>query len=120
MRSLLFALALAAILSVTSLLAVLFRVSPLTAPSQALLAFFGSIFLSVASVGTLLFYGFWKIVPLKLWDEGKILSIALRQGIFLACALVLLILFHLLSILTWWIGILIVMIFVIVELALHS
>lgn len=118
MNTLLYSIIVAAMLSVTSLIAVLLRVSPLSAPAQALPAFFASVFLSVATSMTVLFYYLWKWFPLHAWDEGKILGISLRQGIFLGLATVILILFHLFGILTWWIGILIYLVFVLIELAL--
>lgn len=119
MTTLLSSIIIAALFSVTSLIAVLLRVSPLTSPGQALTAFFGSVFLSIASVGTLLFYATWKWFPLHAWDEGKILSVALRQGLFLATATTLLILLHLLGILTLWIGIALYAVFLLIELALQ-
>ncbi len=119
MTSLLFSIIAAALLSMTSLIVVVLRVSPLTSPGQALPAFFLSIFLSVASVFTILLYLLWKWFPVHAWDEGKILSIAIRQGIFLGLGTIILILFHLLGVLTWWIGVLIYMVFLLIELALQ-
>jgi hypothetical protein len=119
MTSLLFSIIVAALLSITSFIAVVFRVSPLTSPGQALTAFFASIFLSVASVATLLLFVLWKWFPIHAWDEGKILSISLRQGIFLGAATTILVLFHLLGLLTWWIVILIYLVFLLIELALQ-
>lgn len=119
MNNLLFGISLSALLSVTSLLIVLFRVSPLSAPAQAVPAFFVSMFLSISSVSTLLLLAFWKYVPVHSWDDGKVLSIALRQGIFIGIASILLLLFHVLGLLTWWIGLLIYGVFILVELALE-
>lgn len=119
MTTLFYSIIVAALLSVTSLAAVLLRVSPLTSPGQALPAFFASVFLSVTSIMTLLLYALWKWFPLHAWDEGKILSIALRQGIFIGLAAVLVLLFHLLGILTWWIAVLIILVFVLIEAALQ-
>ncbi len=119
MNGLLFSVALAAVLSLTSLLTVLLRVSPLTAPIQALPTFFISLFLGVTSVAALIFYVLWRFVPLQTWDDGTRLRISLRQGTFLGIATILLILFHMLGILTWWVGITIYAIFVLVEIALH-
>ena len=119
MTSLLFSVVLAGILSLTSLLSVLLRFSPLTSPNQALVTFFLSIFLGNTSVGCLLFYGLWKILPVHTWDDGTALRISLRQGFFLAIATTLLILFHLLGILTWWAGVTIYLIFLLIEIALH-
>ena len=119
MSTLLYSIAVAALLSITSLIAVVLRVSPLTSPFQALPAFFASTFLSIATIGTLLFYLLWKHFPIHAWNEGKILGTAFRQGIFLALTVVLLLLFFVLGILTWWIGILICLIFLLIELALQ-
>ncbi len=119
MPSLLYAIIAAALLSGTSLLAILLRVSPLTAPAQALPAFFASVFLTVATLGALGFFAFWKFTPLRAWSDGKIIGVAVRQGIFLALAVTAILLFHLLSILTWWVGGLLVAAFVLVEMALE-
>ncbi|MFH0770142.1 MAG: hypothetical protein V1926_02065 [Candidatus Peregrinibacteria bacterium] len=119
MNSLLFALSLAALFSTTSLLVVLWRVSPLLSPWQALPAFFVSLFLSVSSVGALLFLALWKMLPIHTWDTGKMLSSALRQGIFLALAVTILVVFLLLELLNWWIAMLIISVFVLIELALE-
>lgn len=120
MTSLLFGLSLASLLSITSLVIILLRVSPLTAPTQAIPAFFLSLFLSVGTVGSLLFLALWKWLPTHSWDAGKVMSIALRQGIFLALAVVILVLFHLWELLTWWIAILIFLVFGLIELALDQ
>lgn len=120
MTSLLFGIILSALLSTTSLLAVLFRVSPLSAPAQALPAFFASLFLSMSSIGALLFYALWRTVPFHTWDTGKILSVSLREGVFLGLGSVFLLVFHLLGLLTWWIAVLIYTVFLLIELALNS
>ena len=120
MTNLLYSIIVAALLSTTSLLAILFRVSPLSLPSQAVTAFFVSLFLTVSSIATLLFAAFWKWFPVHAWDEGKTLSVSLRQGLFLGAAVSILLAFHLLSLLTWWIAILILLVFILVEAALHS
>lgn len=119
MTSLLFGIILSALLSTTSLLVVLFHVSPLTSPDQALPAFFVSVFLSISSIASLCFYGLWRIIPIHAWDTGKLLSISVRQGILLALATVIALLFHLLGLLTWWNSIMIYAVFVFFELALN-
>ena len=118
MNSLVFGISLAALFSTTSLLIVLFRVSPLLAPAQAILAFFLSIFMSVTTVSTLLFIGIWRKIPGHTLDTGRLTSISLREGIFLGTATAILLLFHLLQLLTWWIAILIYGVFLLVEMAL--
>ena len=119
MNSLLFGISLSALFSVTSFLIVLIRVSPLTAPAQAVPAFFISLFMSVSTVGALALYNLWKFVPIHTWDMGKLLSISLRQGALLGLAVVVILLFHLLSLLNWWIALMILGVFVLVELALE-
>lgn len=118
MNSLLFGISLSALLSSTSLLIVLMRVSPLTAPKQALPAFFISVFLAVTSVSILAFFAFWKRWPHHHWDTGKLMNISLRQGIFMGVGTVIVLLFHLLELLNWWIALLIYAVFVLIELAL--
>ncbi|MDD3896996.1 MAG: hypothetical protein PHU04_04135 [Candidatus Peribacteraceae bacterium] len=118
MTSLVFGIALSALLSVTSLLIVLLRVSPLTAPVPALTSFFLSVFLSTISVSLLLLLWAWKRVPHHTWDTGKIMSVSLREAIFLGLATVFLLLFHLFGLLTWWIALMIFGVFALVEMAL--
>jgi hypothetical protein len=119
MTSLFFSIVAAALLSITSLLVVLLRVSPLTSPAPALVAFFASVFLSVVTSSTLILFFVWKWFPLHAWNEGKILGIALRQGTFLGLGTVIAIVFLLLGLLTWWSLILIFVVFVLIELALQ-
>jgi hypothetical protein len=118
MTSLLFGTVIAALLSATSLLTVLFRVSPITSPLQAVPAFIFSVFMTITTCGTLLLYALWKTIPTHDWDEGRVLSISLRQGIFIALASSLVMTFHILGLLNWWITILIYAVFVLIELAL--
>ena len=119
MTSLLFGIIISALLSTTSLIAILFRVSPLTSPNQAIPAFFASVLLSVSSVGILLFYLLWKVLPVHAWDAGKMLSVSVRQGILLGIATTVMILFHLLGLLNWAVGILIYGVFILVEIAMN-
>jgi len=118
MNSIIFGVSLAALLSTTSLLIVLFRISPLLAPEQAIPAFFISVLLSVSSTGALIFMLIWKYVPHHDWDLGKLTTISLRQGIFLGSATGIVLLFHILGLLNWWIALLIFSVFVLVELAM--
>jgi hypothetical protein len=120
MTSLLFSIILAALLSTSSLLVVLFRVSPLTAPAQALPAFFLSLFLSISTIMALVFAAAWKWALPQHWNAGKLLSISLREGLFLGMIAVILIGLLLLNLLNWWIAIMVVAVFVLLEAALHS
>lgn len=119
MTSLLFGIILSALLSTTSLLAILLRVSPLSAPVQAIPAFFASVLLSVSSVGALLLYAFWTLLPFHGWDTGRILSVSLRQGIFIGIIAVVLLFLLVMGLLTWWVAVGVVLVFALVETALH-
>lgn len=120
MTSILARIAIAALLSLTSLIVIVFRVSPLSAPGLAVPFFFLTLFLTVATFGTLIFYVVWSRLSMEGMDAGRKLSISLREGLMLAGATVLLFLFLLLGILTWWIGLLIYLIFFLIEMALLS
>ena len=120
MTSLIFGLSIAALLSGTSLVIILLRVSPLTAPAQAVPSFFLSLFLTVGIASSLLLMFVWRMIPVHTWDTGRIVSVSLRQGLFLALITVILVGFHLLELLTWWIAIFIILVFVLIELALQQ
>jgi hypothetical protein len=59
-------------------------------------------------------------VPLHSWDVGKLLGISVRQGILLGLGTTIILLFHLLGLLTWWIALLIYAVFVLLEMALNA
>ncbi len=120
MTPLLLRIAAAAFFSLASLIVVLFRVSPLVSPGLAIPFFCLTTFLAVASVSTLLCYGMWSLLPIEGMDSGHKMSVSLREGFFLAAATIFLIVFQILGILTWWIGGLIYLVFVLIEVALHS
>ncbi len=120
MTPLLLRIAAAAFFSLASLIVVLFRISPLVSPGLAIPFFFLTTFLAVASISTLLCYGMWSMLPIEGMDSGRRMSVSLREGFFLAIATIFLIVFQILGILTWWIGGLIYLVFVLVEVALHS
>lgn len=117
---LLLRIAAAAFLSLSSLLVILFRVSPLTSPGLAVPFFFLTLFLSVSCVATLFFYVLWGNLSVEGMDAGRKISISLREGLFLAAGTVLLFVFQIFGILTWWIAGLIYLVFLLVEVALHS
>ena len=103
-----------------SLMIVLWRVSPLLAPKQAIPAFFGSVFLSVTTVSMLLLILLWQRVPHHTWDTARIVSVSMRQAIFLGIGTLIVLLFHIFGLLTWWIALMIYGVFVLVELALQQ
>ncbi len=120
MLSILLRIGAAALLSIASLLVVLLRVSPLSSPGLALPLLFITLFLSTSSVSTLGAFAAWGSVSIEGMDAGKKITVSLREGIFIGCATLLLLLFQILGILTWWVGALIYMVFFLVELAMHS
>ncbi len=119
-NSLLFRITLSGILSIGALLVILFRVSPLLSPTIALPFFFATLFLAITSVTTLICYGVWGFIPIEGLDMGRKLTISLREGIFFGIATLCLVLFHILGILTWWVGALIYAVFMFVEMALQA
>ena len=120
MPSLLLTLFIASLISIVSFLTVIFRISPLLTPHQAIPAFLVSLFLTSSSTGTLLLSLLWKSLPIHSWDEGRLLSISLRQGLLLASAISIAAAFQILQLLTWWSAILILLVFLLIELALHA
>ncbi|MDD5055676.1 MAG: hypothetical protein PHZ00_05420 [Candidatus Peribacteraceae bacterium] len=120
MTLILLRIATAGILAILSLMIILFRVSPFSASSVALPFFFLTLFLAIASFGSLIAFSVWSRLPVEGMDVGKKLSVSLREGIFLSVASVLLVLLQILDVYTWWIGVLVYLIFVLVEGALHS
>lgn len=120
MISILARIAVAALLSLTSLIVILLRVSPLTTPGIAVPFFFLTVFLSAASLTTLVCYAIWSRLSVEGMDAGRKLSVSLREGLFIGTATVLTFLFLILGILTWWIGVLIFLVFLLVEMALLS
>jgi hypothetical protein len=120
MTTLLLKVAIGAVLALLSLVVILFRVSPLTAPGIAIPFFLLTLFLTVAGFGTLLCYFLWRALDVEGMDAGKRMSVSLREGMFLGVATVLVFSFLMLEIFTWWIGILIYAVFILIEMALHS
>ena len=119
LNSLLFALTVGSLLSSVSLLIVLFRVSPLTAERPAVVSLFATLVLSICTLGSLALFYMWKRIPHHNWDDGKILSVSFRQSLFAATTVSTILTFHLSGILNWWIALMIVGVFVLIEAALH-
>jgi len=108
---------LALLLGASSLLLVVYRVSPLTAPEFALPFFFLSILVLTSAFGALVFSltkSFLAHQPLR---SRAFINSSLRQGIFLGVATCIVLFLHLLHILNWWIAALIYAVFVLVEMA---
>ena len=108
---------LAFLLGVLSLLLVLYRVSPLTAPEFALPFFFLSILTLTSALAALILSltkSFLAHQPLR---SRVFISSSLRQGIFLGIATCIVLFLHLLHILNWWIAGLVYAVFILIELA---
>lgn len=120
MLTLLLRIATAGFLSLSSLLVILFRLSPLVSPAIAVPSFFLTLFVTVSSFSTLTFFMLWHRLDIEGMDVGGMMNIALREGIFIGLMIILYCVLQLLSVLTWWIALLILLVFFCVELALHS
>lgn len=120
MMSFVIKIAASALFSLSSLLIILFRVSPLSSPLLAVPFFFLSLFLTVASIGSLAFFLLWSRLSIEGMDIGKKVSVSLREGMFLATSTTLVVAFLTLGILTWWIAVLLYLVFLLTEVALHS
>ncbi len=119
MPSPLFGIALSALLSSTSLLVVLFRVSPISSPLYALPSFFISLLLSMSSVGALIAFTVWKFVTIHTWDFGQMIAISIRQGILFGIAACLIALLFVLNMFTWWLALIVLAMVTVTEVALH-
>lgn len=120
MSSLLLSIATAGFLALSSLLVIIFRVSPLSAPAIAIPGVFMTLWLAVACFCTLLSYALWSRLSVEGMDLGRTMTVALREGSFVAMTAVVMLLFQILGILTWWIALLIAAVFLLVEMALLS
>lgn len=104
----------------SSLLVILFRVSPLEAPLLALPGLLVTTWLSVACLGSLVAYAIWARLSVEGMDTGKRVSASLREGACLASVAAILIGFLMMGILTWWIALLVALVFLLVEMAILS
>jgi hypothetical protein len=107
--------AVASILSFLSLYLVLTKIDPFTDESLALGLYFISLFLAVSSVLTLLGY-FFRILFYREELFLNHFNVSLRQGIILGFCIVAIMGFQILRTLTWWNGLIIVLMCFLVEL----
>ncbi len=121
-------ISIALVLSLSSLLVVILRVSPLTAPQYAIPFLILSVFIAVTSFLTLVLFSIRRFLIKRLVKESekqrphvlarKLINSSLRQGIFFAIATCVVIFMWLMGIVNWWIAVLIYMVFVLVEMAI--
>lgn len=93
---------------------VIHKLSPYTSPVPALTLFYTSLF--IALTATFALFGFY----LRVWlNKNEIyhqhINIALRQGVLLSIIMCTGLLFQRLRVLTWWDGLLLVLIMILVE-----
>ncbi len=120
MKTLLVRIGIAALLSTTSFVVILFRVSPLASPTIAVPAFFLTLFLALSSIASLIFYAVWTSVKPEGMDAGRRMSVALREALFLASASCIVLLLQIAGVAVWWIIVLTYAVFILVEVALLS
>lgn len=104
----------AAFLSWTSLIIVLFKLNPMESPGLALGLFFMTLFLAFMSTFSIVGFYF------RLWlNHNEIyyqhINISLRQGILLSALSVVAIAFQLVRVLTWWTGFLLIFAVLLIE-----
>ena len=90
------------------------KLSPFTSPQLALSLFYASLFVALTGTLTLVFY------YLRAWlNKGEIynahLNISLRQGMLLSAMISIAIGFQRLKVLTWWDGLLLLAIVLLIE-----
>jgi len=118
MSNTLLSLASASLLSLSSLLVVLVRMSPLLDPAYALFFLFLTLFFSVGTVASSFLITF-QVCLLKT-DAQEVLRPSLRRGFLFALLTCVLLFLHLLHVLTWWIAGLVYLVLILVELAVED
>ena len=104
----------ATVLSWASLVLVLNKLSPFTQPLFSLTAFYLSLTLALSGLFSVIFYGLRRWVNLSEIRNAHLTS-SLRQGTLIALLLVIGLGFQRLRILTWWDGLLILAIVLMIE-----
>ncbi len=97
-----------------SWLMVVYKLSPFSQPTLALSLFYSSLFLALAGSFALLFYA------LRTWANKREiynvhLNISLRQGILISAMIIVGLGFQRLRVLTWWDGLLLLAIVLLIE-----
>jgi len=108
------AILIATVFGWASWIVVLIKLSPFTAPQLALSLFYTSLFVALAGTFALIIY------YLRAWlNKGEIfnshLNTALRQGVLLSTMISIGIAFQRLKVLTWWDGLLLLAIVLLIE-----
>lgn len=98
---------------------VVYKLSPFTQPALSLSLFYSSLFIAFAGTFTLLFYF------MRLWAGRKEISnihlnTSVRQGILLSLMIVVALGFQRLRVLTWWDGMLLLAVVLLIEFYFNS
>ncbi len=109
-----YAILVATFISWTSFILVIFKLSPFSQPALSLGLFYSSLFLAITGTFTLIFY-FLRLWARKTEIHNSHLNTSLRQGILLSLMLVVGLGFQRLRILTWWDGLLLLAIILLLE-----
>lgn len=100
-------------------LAIIFLLDPLQAGILGYVLFFLALFLAVSSSTSLIGYLVRRLVAPTIFSAYTV-RIALRQGLWLSSFLNLLLLLNLTELYRWWLGIILIIIFVSIELVFLS
>jgi hypothetical protein len=108
------AILIATFLSWASWFVVLYKLSPFSQPVLALSLFYASLFIALAGTFALIFY-FLRVWANKKEIYNVHLNTSLRQGVLLSAMIIIGLAFQRLRVLTWWDGILLLAIVLLVE-----
>lgn len=109
------AILIASIFSWASFLVVIYKLAPFSNQVFSLSAFYASLFVALSATFTLIFY-FLRVWTSKTELYNTQLNASLRQGLLVACMLVIGLGFQRLRVLTWWDALLLLGIVLLIEL----
>lgn len=98
---------------------VLYKLSPFSQPALSLSLFYASLFIALAGTFALIFY-FLRVWANKKEIYNVHLNTSLRQGVLLSVMIIVGLGFQRLRVLTWWDGLLLLAIVLLIEFYFHS
>ncbi len=107
------------LISLLAWVVVVYKLNPYESMALALAFFYTTLFISLSSFFTV--FGFY----LRVWIFKneifyKHINISLRQGVFLSLIAVVALVFQMMKVLSWWSGLLLVLVFVLLEMYFSS
>lgn len=108
------AILIATFFSWASFIVVIYKLSPFSQPTLSLSLFYSSLFIAMAGTFALAFY-FLRVWANKKEIYNVHLNTSLRQGILLSAMVVVGLAFQRLRVLTWWDGLLLLAIILLIE-----